>query len=561
VSEHTDALLGAGRSALEDGDWRAAEAAFRQALEAEETPTALFGLGQALLWRGETDTSGRLHERAYAGFRRAGDPAEAALCAINMYFIHGACLGNEAAAGGWMGRLGRLVEGFDLEPLRGWLILVRSDHRGRRDPAAGEALAREALAIARAAGDVDLELCALSQVGAMLVEAGALEEGLPLIDEAMAGSLGGEGRSLDTVVFTSCTTITCCSRAAQFARAAQWIRASDDFVRRHGSPHVFTVCRLHLGTVLFSLGRWPEAEHELQEALRMSRGAEPALFAEALAKLAELRLAQGRIEEAAGLLAGIEDRDTSVCALAALHLARGEVDAAAAALRRRMRVVRDRCLDCGPVVELLGEADLAHGDTRAAATRARRLVERATRAGCEVVVAQGERALGRALAARGHAGGAVHLERALAAFERLEMPLEAARSRLALAHALAPRAPGEAVAAARSALAALDALGAARHADDAAALLRGLGVRVARGGPRGTAELSRRELEVLRLLGEGLTNRGMAERLFLTRKTVEHHVRSVLRKLGVTNRTEAAAYALRHLERESPDLRGGSATG
>ena len=137
------------------------------------------------------------------------------------------------------------------------------------------------------------------------------------------------------------------------------------------------------------------------------------------------------------------------------------------------------------------------------------------------------------------------MERGLIAFSRLEMPLEVARTRLLLAREL-PR--DAAVTEARAALAGLEALGAARDADAAAALLRDLGVRASRGGRGPDGELTRREREVLELLGEGLSNRELAERLFLTRKTVEHHVHSVYRKLGLRGRAEAAAYAVRHLD-------------
>ena len=144
----------------------------------------------------------------------------------------------------------------------------------------------------------------------------------------------------------------------------------------------------------------------------------------------------------------------------------------------------------------------------------------------------------------------MHLERALSRFRRLEMPLEVGRSRLLLAQALATEARELSIAEGERALARLEELGAARDADAAAAFLRSLGVKAARGGPKRLGVLTRREREVLELLAEGLSNPEIAERLFLSRKTVEHHVASILAKLGVRSRGEAAAYALRDLHRE-----------
>jgi DNA-binding NarL/FixJ family response regulator len=163
------------------------------------------------------------------------------------------------------------------------------------------------------------------------------------------------------------------------------------------------------------------------------------------------------------------------------------------------------------------------------------------------VLARGERAIGRCLIATGDPGGAVeHLERALAIFARRELPFEAARSRLLLAEALTAVRPGAAIAEARGAQDAFERLGAGRDADAAAALLRGLGVKAARSGPKGAGVLTKRETEVLDLLAEGLSNRAIAERLCLSRKTVEHHVHRVLLKLDLGSRAEAAAYVMRH---------------
>jgi DNA-binding CsgD family transcriptional regulator len=129
------------------------------------------------------------------------------------------------------------------------------------------------------------------------------------------------------------------------------------------------------------------------------------------------------------------------------------------------------------------------------------------------------------------------------------MPFEAARTQLLLARELDGDA---AVVAARVALATFERLGAARDADAAAALLRTLGVRTVRAGQRGDDGLTRREREVLALLGDGLSNRAIADRLFISQKTAQHHVASVLFKLDLANRAQAAAYAARQLhEREN----------
>src|SRR6266545_227548 len=305
VPADSDALLGVAEQALKAGDWATARSSFEAALEVEETPEGLLGLGNALWWLQETEASLLCRERAYAAFCRRPDPFPAGVVALQLSHHFGASLGNDAAARGWLGRAATLVEEFKLAPLDGWVLLGRAAlANAGGDPQAGEAFAREALQFAQRFSDADLELCARSQLGGAFVLMVKIEAGTALLDEAMAAALGGEGRP-ETVVHTSCVIITCCSRAADFKRAVQWIRAADDFNRRYGSPHLDAVCRTAFGGVLVATGRWSEAETELQTALdKMSKRAEPLVRTEALAKLAELRLAQGRIEEAARLLNG-----------------------------------------------------------------------------------------------------------------------------------------------------------------------------------------------------------------------------------------------------------------
>jgi ATP/maltotriose-dependent transcriptional regulator MalT len=546
-----DAPLTTARDALEAGDWPSARDGFEAALAEEESPEALAGLGTALWWLQDADRSIELRERAYAAYRRRGEPMEAAFIALGLVPSYGASLGNIAAAQGWVNRAARLVEDAGLVPLRGWVALCRAAVTGESgDPWRAEVLAREALDAARQDGDVDLELCAMSELGAQLVTLGHVAEGVALLDEAMAGALGGEGRRPETAVYTSCKTITVCTVAAELKRAAQWIRAADRLNRGVGAIHLYVLCRTHHGAMLMGLGRWEEAEAELATAIEVTRTAEPAVHAHAVAQLAELRLAQGRIDAAARLLEGLEERPVATYALASVRLARGEAGAATALLRRRLRALGEETVGATALVELLVAAEVEQGDLAEAGPRAQRLAELGERSGAPLLQARGDRALGRARVAAGeHAAAVAPLEAALGRYAELELPLECARTRLLLARALAPADRDAAVAEGRTALAAFETLGAGRDADGAAAFVRELGGKAARSGPRGIGLLTKRELEVLELLAEGMSNQEMADRFVLTRKTVENHVASVLAKLGLRGRAEAASYAARNLER------------
>ncbi len=563
VPTEVEALLADGRAALQRGDWTTARVCFEASEEEEETAEALLGLSDALWWLGETDGAVRCGERAYAGFRRRGDLVTATLAAVMLYFHYRVSLGNASAARGWLGRAARLVDEFELAPLQGWVLLMRAHDSG--DPAAAERWAREARALAGRFGDIDLELCALSQLGVSLVEQGRVDEGSSLLDEAMAASLGGECENLRTVVYSTCNMISACSQVAEVERVSQWMHAADGFTRRYGSPHLYTSCRTYYGGVLFATGDWVEAERQLTAALESGRSAERALYGEALARFAELRLAQGRVEEAARLLAGFESHHAAACATAGVRLASGDLVGAEAVIRRRLREIEEHvrptpfpvgagvCLELASLLELLVLVELERGTVDSARRTADRLAELGKQAGCDAIAGRAGRAVGELLAALGETDGAVaSLEQALAVFVRLELPLERARTRLLLARTLGDR--DAAVREARAALDDFERLGALHDADEAAALLRSLGVKAARSGPRNAAALTKREREVLELLAEGLSNRELAERLFLARKTVEHHVRSVLRKLGLRSRAEAAAYAVRHLGRDSASI-------
>jgi DNA-binding CsgD family transcriptional regulator len=541
------AVLRTAQEAIRAGEWPAAREGFERALERGAAGEALFGLGVALQWLGEPEAAIRRWEGAFADFRRRREGEQAVLAAFYLCLAYRMTFGNEAASRGWCERAASIVVELGAAELLGWVQLARAyvaNEGGRSHE--GELRAREALGIALRTADRDLELCTKSELGAALVASGRVEAGTALLDEAMAGALAGEGDDLDTVVLVSCRTVGCCDRGGDVRRARQWVRAADGFNRRYGSPHLYTTCRTHYGGILVAAGAWADAERELKAALAVGT-AEPALHAQALAKLAELRLAQGRAEEAARLLEGHADHPAAAQAIGAIHLARDEPSAAESVLARRLREVEEVSPEGAALSELLVEAELAQGRLRDAVARAERLAELASGLDSPLIAARAQRALGRARAAADGPAAIASLEAALVAFRRLDMPFESARTRLLIATTLARRGSEQAISEARAALAGFEELGARGGADAAAGLLRSLGVRAARSGPRAIGVLTKRELEVLALLGEGMSNPAIAERLFISRKTAEHHVGSVLSKLDLRSRGEATAYAVRHL--------------
>ena len=523
--------VAAGRAALEAGRWEEARAAFAAALAEEETAEALDGMGAALWWLGETRASIAHTERAYAEFRRTGDAVPAALAAISLCVTWFSNFDNHAAAGGWLARAERVMAEADPNPLQGWLWLMRAYLEP--DPGRAQELHQQTLELARASGDVDLELCALGDLGLTLVAAGRAEEGMALIDEAMAGTLGGEHGRFETVAFTCCDMLIACDLAGDLRRATQWCQVADQFIDRYGCPFLYARCRTLYGGVLLAKGRWSEAERELLAAVRMAEGASPGSHAEALARLADLRLRQGRREEAEALLPGHGGGRTAARTAARVRLALGEPAVAVGLL--------ERCLEDSGEPHSHGENHLRAAwamETLVVAHLTLDDLAAATEAAAHVA-----RAGGRPDEARRR------LERALDLFSRLDFPYETALVRLELARALSDSGPELAVAEARSALATFERLGAAGDADATDALLRSLGA-AGRTGPKRVGVLTRREQEVLRLVGLGLSNPEIAQRLFISRKTAAHHVSNVLAKLGVRNRAGAIAYATRQADQD-----------
>jgi DNA-binding NarL/FixJ family response regulator len=543
-----DGGIADGHEALAAGDWQAARAAFETAVAAAETPEALDGLGRALWWLRKPEQAVVYRERAYSGFRRDGELARAARIALWLSREYAVVWGNDAAANGWLARAERLLADVAPQAERGWLELARAERA--RQPLEASRLAASALEVALATGDADLELRALAELGHAEVASGDVDRGLSHLDEAMAAATGGEPATLETFADVCCTLMLACDLAGDLERPQQWSQVFETFVRRYDHVSLLAFCRTCCADVYAANGRIDAAEDELLTAVReLAEAGQRSRCSHPAARLAEIRVLQGRFGEAEQLLAGFEAEPEAVQAAVALRLARGEPQAAAALLEARLLELPRSSLLAAPLLVQLVDAQLAAGEVDAAREGAADLRAIADASLRERVAALAALAEGRIALASGDAQAAGLLQAAVNLFAALPSPLGAARARLELARAHAAGAPEVAVDLARRARAELVAIGAAREADAASALMRDLGVK-APAGPKDYGLLSSREVDVLRLVGDGLTNGEIASRLYISPKTAEHHVGRIYSKLGLRTRTELAAYALRNLGAE-----------
>ena len=448
-------------------------------------------------------------------------------------------------SGGWLARAdGLLREAGDVSE-QGWLALSRAECADA--PQDMHRYAETALEVARRLADADLEAAALIRDGYANVASGSVEAGLTKVDEALAAATGGEVRALETVGDVICVGIAACELAADWQRIEQWGKAVEGWITSHDDVAVLGFCYACCAEMFIASGEWEMADGMLAEGLNAMRAANlQARCVHPAAKLAELRVAQGRLEEAGELLAGFEELPESTHALASLYLANGEIAMAAAILHRRLNAIGDDNVLAAPFLSLLVEVQLAQADVAGAAATAGALEGVAAASSLQRIEALALFARGRVAAAEHHPRAGEILGSAMSAFATQRLPLDAARARFEVARAVDTDQPEVAVGEARTALAEFERLGAPREADAAAAFLRERGV-AGRTGPKGLDQLSRREREVLALLGQGLTNAEIAARLFISTKTAGNHVSNVLSKLNLRSRTEAAAYAVRFL--------------
>ena len=527
-------------------DWQAEYAELsasdrRRALE----PADLERLGMAAYLAGHESGSIDVHTRAHNMALDRGDTRQAARSAFWVAFV---LIGARelTRAAGWAARARRLLEedGHDCVEC-GYVLLPQAlEQTTRGDLAGAETTFAAAERIGERFADLDLTSLARQGRGRVLVGLGRVAEGVALFDEVMVAVTAGELTPIVSGV-VYCSVISACFELLDIRRAQEWTEALNSWcVAQPGLVPYRAECLLHRVEMFRLRGRWTEALDEARrayEALVAGKRAGQGTAAYALAELHRLRGEIPAAEDAYRLAS--EHGGAPHPGLALLRLAQGRGDAARGAIDRVMAEPtrgRQRPDVLVAAVEIL----LASGDVPAAHRAADELKAMAAALNSEWLRAMAASADGCVHLADGRARQALTpLREALTIWQDLDAPYEVARVKVLVGRAC--RALG-------------DADGARMEWDAAVRVFRQFGATPALAEveslmqePSATAlpetgGLTSRELEVLRLIAGGKTNRAIAGELDISEKTVARHVSNIFTKLDLSTRAGATAYAFTH---------------
>ena len=514
---------------------RADEAAPLAAEDLELLATSAYMLGRDDEWM-------RNLERAHQLYVDAEETQRAARCAI-WVGINLALRGEVGGASGWLGRAQRLLEHDGRECAeRGYLLMpVMFQHEAAGDFAAAAATAAEAAELGQRFGDADLLALAAHGQGYMLIKHGQVKEGLALLDEAMVAVTTGELSPIPTGL-VYCGVIMACQEVYEMRRAGEWTAALTRWCEEQPDVVAFTGrCLVHRAEIMQLRGAWADALEEARRAaLRFEETMNPAAGL-AFYRQGELLRLQGQFDAAEEAY-----REASRCGwepqpgLAQLRLAQGRADVAAAAIGRAEGEVSEPLKRAGLLAAYV-EIMLAVGDEEKARAACHELGEIAGRYESGMLAAMVEQARGAVDLAAGDARSAlVSLRHAWRQWHDLEAPYEAARVRVLVG--LACRALGDDDTAAMELEAAQTVFAQLGAAPDVARV-DALGPTAA---PVDVHGLTPRELQVLRLVAAGSTNKAIAAELVVSERTVDRHVSNIFMKLRVPTRAAATAFAYEH---------------
>jgi DNA-binding CsgD family transcriptional regulator len=532
-----------GREEYQRHDWAVAYASLLAADRAAALGVEdLDRLAWAAELSGDVEAFLKATERIYEVHLAEGASRAAAKAAFWVGF-RAMSLGEAGRANAWLGRAQRLVEGESSECAeQGFLLLpVAFRHHLAGQLEAALAVAGEAAAIGDRVGDEDLSAFGRTIQGRALVRLGQIDRGMALLDESMLAATANRLSPVFTGLIY-CTVIASCQRVYAIERAREWTAALSVWCESEPRAVAFQgPCLIHRAELLQIGGAWPEAIEEARHAHSRVRPGDRSARSDARYQEGEIHRLRGAYEEAERCFkeASAHGHEPQP-GLALLRLGGGQREAAQSAIRRVVAETHDP-LSEAKLLPAAIEIHLAVGDVASAREACARLDEIAARFATEVLGALAAHGRGRIHLAEGDAQAALGpLRRAFWVWQKVGAPYLAACVRVDLARACQALGDGEG---ARMELevarAVFEELGAG---PDVAALGTLPGAPAAK-PPHG---LTQRELQVLRLVAAGQTNKLIARQLFLSEKTIDRHVSNIFVKVNVGSRAAATAWAYEH---------------
>lgn len=496
-------------------------------------------LAESLFWLDRPDDSIAVLGKAFQAHVADGDHPAAAMAAWQLFYDH-ALVGEMALANGWLERARRYADQVEGSAAAGFLAVAEADHSGwagcLEDAVAH---AERAVEVGQVVGDADLLAMALQGKGRALVACGRFDEGLSALDEAMVAVVNGELAPLFTG-WVYCNALSACHDLADLARAVQWSEAAMRWCDELHDGRLYPgICRLHVVELATLRGRWENAATLAEQACDELTSHDPRYAGEAHYLIGELHRMTGDLDLAEEAFTRAHQLGRAPQpGLARVRMAQGRLDAAVNGLRLALDPVPSAPLLRIELLAALADSHLAVDDIDAAAEVAAEMAEVAREAESDYLQALALTTEARVLLARGE--GATACRCAGEAAKRLQvlgLPYDGARARVvrgAAAQLIDERDTAQMeLAAARETFRALGAEPEERQVD---ALL----------GDTTPSPLSAREVEVLRLVARGNTNKEIAAELFVSEHTVARHLSNIYTKLGVGSRSAATAFAHEH---------------
>ena len=528
------------RDAVARESWAEAYTMLRDIEPSLLAPRDLEGLADATWWLSKVDESIAARQRAYAGYAAEGNDPAAAFMAGRLAIEH-FDRGEPAVAMGWLMKAQRHLSDQPESVEHGFLALVQANvARFQGDLDGSMALAEDATRIGRRYANPDLIAMAIHDQGLVLVSRGDVREGISLLDEAMTSVIAGEVSSLFTGVIY-CSVLDACLDLADLGRAGEWNKAALAWCDTLPPDAPFTaLCRINRAQLATLRGAWSEAE---TEARRVSEDQtlNSVAAARGFYETGEIRRRIGNLTVAEEAFArarelGLEPQP----GLALLRLAQGKAEPALTALRLAVEGESENRPRRARLLAALVEVAVAAGDPETAKAASDDLGRIAVEFATPALNAAASTARGALALAQGDVPTALEsLRGACRIWYELRLPYESARARVLYGIALrAAAVEDDAQLELRAAISAFERLGAAPDAAATASLLAGADER-----PRG---LTAREVEVLRLVASGKTNRDIAVELVISEHTVARHLQNIFAKLDVSSRSAATAFAFEH---------------